>query len=106
MTKKQERMIAMSKSRYPNEGDLDKQLAFIDGYKSAKYDNFGLGIFIGGLVVAVLMFISAIVASTVEPDTYPQANALLNSPEWRIDTVETWVHGQDTTRTYRFVRNN
>lgn len=99
-------MIEASKLRYPNEEDLDKQMAFIEGYKHAKSDGFALGAFIGGLVVAVVLFVSTLIASTVKPNTYPQANAMLNSPEWRIDTVETWVHGQDTTRTYRFVRNN
>ena len=106
MTEKEKRMIEASKLRYPNEEDLDKQLAFIDGYKHAKSDGFALGASIGGLVVFVLVIISLLIASTVKPDTYPKANALLNSPEWRIDTVETWTNGQNTTRTYRFVRNN
>lgn len=106
MTHRQEKIIAVSKWRYPDDGDLDKQTAFIEGYKFAKNDNLGFGFFLGMFFFTVLAVVMLTAYAFKEPTTYPQANALLNSPEWRIDTVDTWIHGQDTTRTYRFVRNN
>lgn len=108
MTKRQERMIAVSKWRYPNDGDLDKQTAFIEGYKFAKNDNFGFGFIVGMGFTAVLLVFMLILAATKptnEPESQPHADYILNSPEWKIDTVQTIVNGRDTTRTYKFVKN-
>ena len=106
MTKKQERMIAVSKWRYPDDGDLDKQTAFIEGYKFAKNDNFGFGFFLGMFLFTVLAVVMLTASAFKEQKTYPQADALLNSPEWKIDTVMTVVNGKDTTRTYMFNKRN
>ena len=106
MTKKQERMIAVSKWRYPDEGDLDKQLAFIDGCKFTKSENFGFGFMIGMFVFTVLAIVAMILAATNEPKEQTHADYLLNSTEWRIDTLKTITNGRDTTTTYKFVRNN
>ena len=104
MTKKQERIITVSKWRYPNEGDLDKQLAFIDGAKFVKSENFCLGLVIGILIFTVLLIFAMLLASTSEY-SHSDANALLNSTEWKIDTMKTITNGRDTSTTYKFVPN-
>lgn len=106
MNGRQERMIAMSKGVYP--GDLDKQLSFIEGYKFAKNDNFTFGIMLGMLIVTVLLVgaLFAFTTSNSAKTSYPKADALLNSAEWKIDTLKTITNGRDTSTTYRFTKKD
>ena len=108
LTRRQERMIAMSKGRYPGEDQLKEQLAFIDGYKFARNDNFGFGTMFGMFIIAVFLTLVLFGLSTNPKNrtSYPEADAILNSSEWKIDTLKTITNGRDTSTTYRFTKKD
>lgn len=99
-------MVELSKVHYPNDGELDKQLAFIDGYRSAENDTFGGGVLFGLLIAAMIAVCVILAGICDEKLTNSHANALLNSNEWKIATVQTITDNKDTVTTYKFVRVN
>ena len=108
MTEKQKRMVRQSQEKYPGDINLDKQLAYIDGYRSAESDQFGVGLIFGFLISAVIAVIMIVVAVGDEKtrQDQPRADVYLNSKEWKIDTIRTITNDKDSVTTYKFVRVN
>lgn len=98
----------MSKGRYPGEDQLDEQLAFIEGFKFARYDNFGFGMMLGMFLIGLLLLgmCLGLMSNPKNRTSCPEADALLNSPEWRVDTIQTITNGKDTTTTYKLTKKD
>ena len=65
--------------------------------KEAFGSGFGIGFMAGGLAIWLVVLIFSI----WHKELRYTPNFLLNSNEWKIDTVTTII-GKDTTRTYKF----
>ena len=65
-------------------------------------DRFTYGA-IGFLVAFVSTIIIVICLSLKSPKLFYGGDFMLNSPEWKIDTIQT-VRGRDTTIRYEFVK--
>ena len=66
-------------------------------------ESFGYGIFVGLLIAWMLITIMWVAVTTIRPEEKYRPSALLNDPEWYIDTTKT-IHQGDTIETYCFAR--
>ena len=64
---------------------------------------FGLGILVGILINFLFILVISVVSVALHPEERYKPSALLNDPEWYIDTVKI-IHQGDTIETYRFAK--
>lgn len=77
--------------------------------KKGLQDRFGAGMFFGmilGVLLIVPMYYAIYKLETErDPVAMKHPNYILNSPEWKIDTIKTVVNGKDTIDYMQFVPN-
>ena len=64
---------------------------------------FYSGILVGALTACLLIVICGLISEWKDPASMYHPNALLNSNEYKIDTI-TSICNYDTTVTYKFVK--
>jgi hypothetical protein len=100
-----EKLVNYARNKYNKE---EEYLACVDGGNFVKTENFGFGAVVGFMTALVLVCawavcVMALESKRVEENNVQTTETMLNSKEYRVDTVKTIVNA-DTTLAYKLTK--